>query len=126
MNAKVLLVDDEPAVLKCLSTVLTRLGHSVTTAPCGEAAIAQLDQQAFDLVVTDFRMPGLGGDAVVQSLRDRGADAAVLVITGLTDELPDWLRVGPEAVRILAKPFTIFQFHAEVASALRCGAAVPA
>ncbi len=126
MNAKVLLVDDEPAVLKCLTTVLTRLGHSVTAARSGEAALDHLGQQTFDLVVTDFRMPGLGGDAVVQALRSRQADAAVVMITGLADELPVWLRAGPDAVRILAKPFTIFQFQAEVADALRSAVAVPA
>ncbi|MBK8475763.1 MAG: response regulator [Opitutaceae bacterium] len=119
MKAKVLLVDDEPAVLACLTAVLGRQGYSVTAAATGEAALDQLERRVFDLVVTDYRMPGLGGDAVVRAIRERQDDVAVLLITGLVDELPDWLRSGPEAVRILAKPFAISDLLREAAGVLR-------
>jgi CheY-like chemotaxis protein len=64
-------------------------------------------------------MPGLGGAAVVQAIRDRQDDLAVVLITGLVEELPDWLRDGPDAVRVLAKPFTIARLHAEISDVLR-------
>lgn len=126
MNAKVLLVDDEPSVLQCLTTGLTRLGHSVTAVSSGDAALQQLERRPFDLVVTDFRMPGISGDAVVEGVRERQGDVAVVLITGLVEELPDWLRAGPDAVRVLRKPFTIAQLHAEILSVLRIGSAQPA
>lgn len=110
MNAKVLLVDDEPAVLKCLGTLLARLGHHVTTASSGEEALAQLEHRPFDLVVTDYRMPGISGAQVVDSIRERQEDTAIILITGLVDELPDWLRAGPRAVKVLGKPFEVGSF----------------
>ena len=119
MKAKVLLVDDEPAVLKCLTSVLSRLGHQVTTAHSGEEALDHLEHRPYDLVVTDFRMPGISGADVVEAIRERQDDVAIILITGLVDELPDWLRTGPESVRVLAKPFALGQFFQEIDRALR-------
>ncbi|HLP08327.1 MAG TPA: response regulator [Opitutaceae bacterium] len=124
MNAKVLLVDDEPSVLACISAALTRFGYSVTTANSGEAALNQLERRPFDLVITDFRMPVIDGAAVIDAVRERQEDAAVLLITGLTEELPTWLRTGPAAVRILTKPFLLTQLHAEAEAALRARTAL--
>lgn len=124
MNAKVLLVDDEPTVLACISTALSRFGYSVSTANSGAAALAQLEHDVFDLVITDFRMPGIGGDAVIRTARERQDDIAALLITGLTEELPAWLRTGPEAVRVLAKPFTLGLLRSTVEAALQARAAL--
>lgn len=118
MKAKVLLVDDEPAVLGCLTAALARHGHIVTTAASGEAALAELKHQRFDLVVTDFRMSGLSGAAVVEAVRERHDETAIILITGLVDELPVWLRTGPHAVRVVAKPFALRPFLHEVDLAL--------
>ncbi|MFT3830688.1 MAG: response regulator [Opitutaceae bacterium] len=119
MNAKVLLVDDEPSVLACVSAALSRFGYSVTTANSGEAALAQLERRPFDLIVTDFRMPIVDGAAVVEAVRERQEDAAILLITGLSEELPAWLRSGPAAVQILAKPFPLAQLQSAAAAALQ-------
>ncbi len=126
MNAKLLLVDDEPAVLKCLRTALTRLGYAVTAAASGEEAVALLARETFDLVVTDFRMPGLSGAAVAEAARERLGEVPVLLITGWVDEVPEWLRSGADALRVIAKPFTLDQLAAEVRTALAREAAVPA
>ncbi|HLP02888.1 MAG TPA: response regulator [Opitutaceae bacterium] len=124
MNAKVLLVDDEPTVLACVSAALSRFGYSVTTANSGEAALSRLERHPFDLVITDFRMPGVNGAAVVEAVRERQEDAAILLITGLSEELPAWLRTGPAAVRILTKPFLLTQLRAEAETALRARTAL--
>ncbi len=124
MNAKVLLVDDEPAVLKCLGHLLARLGHHVTTAASGEEALVHLEHRPFDLVVTDFRMPGLSGADVVEAIRERQEETAIILITGLVDELPAWLRIGPRAVKVLGKPFEVGAFLRAVESSLRTAVAL--
>ncbi len=119
MNAKVLLVDDEPAVLKCLSAALTRFGYTVTAVSTGRAALEELGRERFDLVVTDFRMPDFLGDAVVDAIRAHRPETAILLITGFIDELPQHLRAGPEAVQVLAKPFSLASLRSAMDAILR-------
>ena len=119
MNAKVLLVDDEPAVLKCMATALSRFGCSVTAASSGTAALDRLALERFDLVVTDYRMPDLMGDVVVRETRERQPEAAILLVTGFADELPPALRFGPEAVTVLPKPFSLAQLQHAMGTVLQ-------
>jgi CheY-like chemotaxis protein len=119
MNAKVLLVDDEPAVLRCMATALTRFGFSVTAASSGRAALEHIARESFDLVVTDYRMPDIMGDAVVREARERQPEAALLLVTGFADELPSALRSGPTSVPVLAKPFSLLQLRDAAEAALR-------
>lgn len=124
MNAKVLLVDDEPAVRTCLAAALQRFGHTVAVATCGPEALALLAQQPFDLVITDFRMPGGGGEQVVRAVRSRSESIALLMLTAFPAELPTRLRTGPEAVRVLPKPFMLSQLRREVDEVLRANGAL--
>lgn len=119
MNAKVLLVDDEPAVLKCLSSALARFGYDVTAVHTGRAALEELGRERFDLVITDFRMPDFLGDAVVDAIREHRPDTAILLITGYFDELPQRLRSGPEAVQVLVKPFSLASLRAMIETILQ-------
>jgi DNA-binding NtrC family response regulator len=125
MNAKILLVDDEPAVLAFLKAALERFHCQVIAAASAEDALEQIDQRIFDLVLTDFRLPGLKGDAVVRAARGRHNGTRVLLMTGFSDEMPEWMRSGPEAVRILGKPFTLLQLRREVEEALRITVSAP-
>ena len=119
MNAKVLLVDDEPAVLKCMATALSRFGCSVTAASCGTVALECLALDRFDLVVSDYRMPDIMGDVVVREVRERQPEAAILLVTGFVDELPPELRFGPEAVPVLPKPFSLAQLQHAMGTVLQ-------
>ena len=58
-NIQILVVDDEPSVRAALSLLLKYEGHEVRTADCGEAALLMLGQHEFDIVITDFFMPGI-------------------------------------------------------------------
>jgi CheY-like chemotaxis protein len=119
MNAKVLLVDDEPAVLKCMATALTRFGCSVTAVSSGKAALEHIAQEPFDLVVSDYRMPDIMGDEVVREFRERQPEAAIMIVTGFADELPPELRSGPASVPVLAKPFSLLQLRDAAEATLR-------
>jgi DNA-binding response OmpR family regulator len=80
--AKILVVDDEANIRLTLSALLTRAGYAVTTASSGEEAIEQIDQQPFDLLLVDLKMPRIDGMQVVSAVRERGLDMVVIVLTG--------------------------------------------
>ncbi|MBI3449983.1 MAG: response regulator [Acidobacteria bacterium] len=68
---KILLVDDEPMILDFARTVLTQPGHAVVTAPDGEVALRRAEEEEFDLVITDVKMPRMGGVEFVRALLSR-------------------------------------------------------
>ena len=81
-NARILLVDDEASIRVTLGTLLERTGYDVTPAAGGAQALALLDQQAFDLLLTDLKMPEIDGMQVVAAARQRQPDVAIIVFTG--------------------------------------------
>jgi len=107
MKPRILVVDDEPAVSLFTSTVLGRPNCDVETANSAEKAVQQLNRTAFDLVVTNYRMPGESGEATVVAAPGRRPSNPVIIMTGWIHDLPPSQRIGPSAGRILAKPFTI-------------------
>jgi DNA-binding response OmpR family regulator len=80
--ATILVVDDEASIRLTLSTLLQRAGYTVASAEHGEEAIGLLDQQAFDLMLVDLKMPGIDGMQVVKAAHQRQPDLAVIVLTG--------------------------------------------
>jgi len=121
MMARILLVDDDPAVLLFVAIVLVRDGFSVAKAASAEEAISCIARDDFDLVITDFRMPGKSGDAVVTSIRERRREAKVIIISGYPNEIPEWLRSDTAGVRILAKPFSVSELRKAVGAAIGDG-----
>jgi CheY-like chemotaxis protein len=84
MNAsrKVLVVDDDPAVRKSIDRVLTGKGYAVITAESGEEALRKLNEEKYDLVYTDIRMPGMSGLEVAEQVKARKPWTPVVIITG--------------------------------------------
>jgi DNA-binding NtrC family response regulator len=77
-----LLVDDEAPLRAALAEQLVDRGYLVVQADSGEAAIARLAEFAFDVVVTDLRLPGIDGSAVVDAALERYPEIVVIVVTG--------------------------------------------
>lgn len=117
-QARILVVDDEAEVRDVLTKFLSRDGHHVETAADGGAALQRLDQQAFDLVITDLGMPGVSGWEVARHVKASKADTAVVMVTGWGDrfDLAEAEQRGVDYV--VAKPFKRDQITAVVASAL--------
>jgi PAS domain S-box-containing protein len=86
--ARVLLVDDDPKVLGTLTEILRSVGHTVTAAASGGAALNAYGPGRFDVVLTNLGMAGMNGWEVAERLRRVDADIAILLITGwgLRDE----------------------------------------
>lgn len=80
--AHILVVDDEHNIRLTLSALLSRAGHTVTTAASGEEALAMFDRQPFDLMLVDLQMPGINGIQVVDAIRRRSLDTVIIVLTG--------------------------------------------
>jgi CheY-like chemotaxis protein len=84
MNAsrKVLVVDDDPVVRQSFNRVLTNKGYAVITAETGEEALRKLNEEKYDAVYTDIRMPGMNGLDVAEQIKARRPWTPVVIITG--------------------------------------------
>jgi CheY-like chemotaxis protein len=79
---QILVVDDEPAVCGAIKMMLEHDGHKVQMASSGREALSLLEQGGFDLVTTDFSMPGMKGDALAAAIKQRLPNQPVLMISG--------------------------------------------
>ncbi len=116
---KVLLVDDEPDLLELLELTLTRMGLDTTRAESVGQAKRLLEQEPFDLCLTDWRLPDGTGLEVVQHITDHGLDVPAAVITayGSPENAVAALKAG--AFDYLAKPVALEQLRALVKQALK-------
>ena len=107
MTASILVVDDLPAIREMLNQSLASEGYRVATAGSGEEAVTRLEEQEFDVIVTDLVMPGLGGLDVLEKARLLDPRAAVILMTAYAslDTAIAALRRG--ACDYLEKPFTM-------------------
>ncbi len=104
---RVLVVDDEPNIVLSLEFLLRRAGFETATAADGEAALAEVDRFAPDLVLLDVMMPRLDGLAVCQTLRarpDGGPRVVLLTAKGRDSEVAKGLALGADAY--VTKPFS--------------------
>src|SRR5438876_6426792 len=116
---KVLVVDDEPDLLELLELTLSRMGLDTTRAQSVAEAIKTLDNQAFDLCLSDMRLPDGEGLRVVEHITEKGLDVPVAVITafGSAENAVAALKAG--AFDYLAKPVALEQLRALVKQALK-------
>ena len=102
---RVLFVDDEPPFLEGLRRMLRSQRHEweMAFAPGGHAALALMEASAFDVIVSDLRMPGMDGVALLARVREAFPQVVRIVLSGRA-ELPTALRLVPIAHQFLAKP----------------------
>jgi len=115
--ARLLVIDDEPAVREVSCECLSLLGYDVEAAQDGADGLARLARERFDLVVTDLRMPHLDGWDVLDSARAIAPGIPVIMVTGAAED-EDLERARAQGVRLLAKPFTLQELKAAVRDAL--------
>ncbi|PYM39593.1 MAG: hypothetical protein DME17_00695 [Candidatus Rokuibacteriota bacterium] len=103
----ILVVDDEPEVAAALAEMLADDGHQVETAPNGDIALRKLEERAYDLVLSDIRMPGLDGPGLYRALERRHSNLAHRFVFVTGDALSPETKQLVEETRILAlsKPF---------------------
>ena len=115
---RVLVVEDEDEVREILTSVLRSDGHAVVACEDGDRALAALEREAFDLVITDLGMPGLSGWDVARAVKELRPGTPVAMVTGWSEQI-DPAAAGSEGVDyLIAKPFRRQEIRVMVASAL--------
>lgn len=117
--ARVLVVDDESEVRQVMVRMLGSAGYEVCTASDGEEALAVLDHEPVDLIVTDIGMPKADGMTVLRSVRDRNLELPVLLVTGAPTTESAIRAVRDRATEYLTKPLDPETFIDAVRRALR-------
>lgn len=115
--AKILIVDDEPNVLKALSRLLK--AYATVTVESAEEALLIAEQQAFDLVISDYRMPGINGIDFLILFKRLQPDAIRVVLTGFADlEGAQHAINEAEVFRFINKPWSNLEIVHVVESGL--------
>lgn len=111
---KILAVDDEPAIVACLSFLFRGPRYELTSARNGREALAQLANGPFDVVITDNQMPQLSGVELVRALRERQFGGKIIVLSGrLTPEnFNAFAEMKVDA--ILDKPFDNYELQSRL------------
>jgi len=110
---RVLVADDQEHMRELMAEALSADGHTVDPAEDGVAALKLLDQQTYDLVVSDLQMPQLDGPKLYEEIRKRRPDRVphFIFITG-EDEAPGYGRFLVDSkVPVVTKPFKLKEFR---------------
>ena len=121
---RVLVAEDDGALRELLQELLTEAGHEVVAVPNGAEALGRMEAgDAFDVVLTDLVMPGLGGEGVLSAVSERAPETPVIVMTafGTIDSAVRLVRAG--AFDYVTKPVSTSDLLHSVARGVREGAA---
>jgi two-component system response regulator MprA len=118
-NSRVLIVDDDPELLRFLIEELTEQGLSCNGANCGGDALLQLRQKQFDLVLLDWTLPDFNGIEICRRLRSSGDTTPVLMLTAHDDVDDRVLALDLGVDDYLTKPFELKELNARVRARLR-------
>ena len=117
----ILVVDDEPALLRAVERFLTGLGYEVSAAGNGTEALAAIEEATPDLLITDINMPEMDGIEILNALRARGLAIPVIAISG-GGQFDRRLLLGSAkvlgAVLTLEKPFELAELREMVEEVL--------
>ena len=116
---RILIVDDSPEAREVLSRNLMAEGYHVMTAPGVSEATGILDATPVDLVITDLKMPKVGGIDLIRHVRARFKEVGIIMITGYASIETAVTAVKEGAENYLAKPFTDSELLAVVRDALQ-------
>jgi CheY-like chemotaxis protein len=119
--ARILVADDEPDVLLILSERLRRNGHDVEYAPDGTQAMRKSEENSYNLLILDIRMPGHTGYEVCEYAKSsrKNGKTPVLLISAFPEEQVAWRKSKADA--FLAKPFETVQLISTVDQLLKGG-----
>jgi len=120
MGARVLVVDDEPSILRAVAANLRARGYEALTAASGRAALRLVESQQPDCILLDLGLPDVGGLEVLRRLR-AWATTPVVIVTAVDDERDKATALDLGADDYVTKPFTMTELLARVRGALRHG-----
>jgi CheY-like chemotaxis protein len=117
---RILLVDDQRDILKLLHSTLDTLAHEleIIEAPSGEEALLEASRDSIDLLVADYRLPGITGVELMHKIRAKYPDIRVILVTGMTDRDARDKILNAGAAAVFDKPISLTDFLDAVERAL--------
>ena len=123
---KVLVVDDDAVVRKSFDRVLSGKGYAVITAESGEEALRRLNEENYDIVYSDIRMPGMSGLEVAENIKARRPWTPVVIITGYGTDTAEARAKAAGVASFLHKPLSPEMIEGSARDVLAAPAAQPA
>jgi two-component system cell cycle response regulator len=111
---RVLAVDDDQEIRELLNEILTHLGHASVTAEDGIDALEKLSHQHFDMVITDLKMPRMGGIELIKRIKTGFEDVDVIAVTVYGAEYDYTEVIGVGASDFVDKPFNADELEAKI------------
>ena len=124
MAKRILLVDDEPLILKGLKFSLEQDGYETDTAADGEEALEKTRNGGYDIVLLDVMLPKLSGIEVCQAIRET-SNVPIIMLTAKGEDMDKILGLEYGADDYMTKPFNILEVKARIKSILRRANAAP-
>jgi len=115
MNKRILIVDDEPDILKTIELLLEQDGYEVHTAGDGEEGLKKIDEVRPDLLLLDLRLPGKGGFQIAKEIKskDEYKDIPIIILSGMANDASRHIAAKGGAVEFIEKPIDTdkLKFH---------------
>jgi CheY-like chemotaxis protein len=115
---RILVVDDEPFVCDAVKMMLAFDGHDVVTANDAKEALVVFEKNKFDLVITDFAMPGMKGDELAAAIKARSPRQPVVMITAYAEMLQSSGKKLPGVDFLVSKPFLLEHLREAISTVL--------
>lgn len=111
---RILIVAEEPLVAHTLQMALAVDGHKVDVAPDAEKALGMLGDGDHDLVITDFKLPGMDGLELAQVIKERSPAKPIILITAHAEAVKGPMGKVSYIDLLMGKPFSVPELHAAV------------
>ena len=118
---RILVVEDDPLVAHTLQMALAVDGHTVDVAENGEQALQLFAQGDHDLVITDFKLPGMDGLELAQAIKERAATKPIILITAHADAIKGPMGKVSYVDLLMGKPVSVPELHAAIRKVLSAG-----
>ena len=115
---RILVVDDEPSVCDSIRLLLTFEGHVVSTARSAAEALQTLSPDDFDLLITDYAMPGMNGAELASEVRVRFPKIPIILVTAYAEMLGMWGADLSGVDSVVSKPFRLGNLRKALAAAV--------
>jgi CheY-like chemotaxis protein len=124
VSKKILVIDDEELIIKSLTKLLEKSGFAIFVAKNGQDALAICEEENFDLIIADIRMPGVNGVETIEQIRSqpqktKSDNIPVIFITGYADESMKQKAKSLKPIAFIYKPFEINELVNKIKGALK-------
>jgi CheY-like chemotaxis protein len=123
---RILVVDDEPAVRQGIKMLLEHDGHAVQTVDSGEAALAMLEHNTFDLITTDYSMEGMKGNQLAAIIKKCRPGQPIIMVTAFAADFHPSGKPSGGVDCVLSKPFTLAELREAIAGVMSLKESQPA